>query len=157
MKRLTEGGLPKRLDLADTWNRIEDQLKDEKLSLSVFMPAMSLAGFPLAGQPQPAAKKLLTAPAVIASNMMIGTRTMSTGYDFLRYAQANAKKGDVYNITSFLANGGKAPAPFVDTRTCRQERRSPGVWWLPAIPVTRGDARDFRCRLWKEATFTKAW
>ena len=110
-----------------------------------------------AGEPIPVADRAYTAPAVLASNMLIGSRAQANCWDYMRHALAMSKKSAATDVTNLVANCGRILAPFVDTRSDTRAHKSPGAWHLSSIPYVRADGREFRCRLWRCAALRETW
>ena len=110
-----------------------------------------------AGVPLPVAERAYTAPAVLASNMLIGSRAQANCWDYMRHALAPNKKSTASDVATLVANCGRISAPFVDPRNDTRKRKAPGNWTLSGIPYVRADGREFRCRLWKCVTLRETW
>ena len=86
------------------WYKLEEQLASEHLQQGVFLPGLTFRMHNCAGKPHPVAERAYTAKAVLASNMLIGSRAQTNIWDYMRHAQAMSKRSTINDVATLVAN-----------------------------------------------------
>ena len=117
----------------------------------------NLRGFLNDGVPKLEDQQWFAAPAIIATNELVGFRILPNLWEHIRGAAATRREGVLNTMAYFLEDAGMTFAPLIDRRQSEGTRLGSEVWSQPGINYARADGSEFKCRMAEAQKLTSEW